>query len=126
MFPASTAKLQPGDVCFIMRSDGRFVPFAFLCSPGKTRAAFYGALGKAVVSEPKIELLPLHVPISEVALIHIKSLKENNTPLVGNIADRIGREVIAATCRQAVSQEIGAVSKVWGNQTLLRKAEAIS
>lgn len=126
MFPSSTRKLHPGDVCFIPTNAGGFVPFIFVCPAGKSRSGFYGALAITTISAPKIELLPSQMSLGEAALVHVSSYKENNTPLVGNIAERIDRRALAAMQETAKSMHVGAVSKVWGHKTILKYANTVA
>jgi hypothetical protein len=126
MFPASTAKLRPGDVCFIPRSDGGFVPFVFVAAPAKSRSAFYGALVNIVVEEPRPELVPQKLAILKPALVHVGCYKENNTPILGNIADCIGVQALQRAASAASSTEIGSTSKVWGHKTITKYANAVA
>lgn len=126
MFPTSTNRLQPGDVCFIPKSGGGFVPFIFICSISRSRTGFYGALGDASVSMPEIEMLPPRISLSETALVHITSFKENNTPITGNILTRIDAVEFAAAQQAVKTTNVGAISKVWGHKTILRRADAVA
>lgn len=125
MIPSSTSKLKPGDVCFIPRSDGRYVPFAFLCAPAKKRSSFYGGILNAVVSIPSVEELPSSVEVKEYALVNISCFKENNTPIVGNAAPNIGEAVLASIERDTTDFSVGATSRVWGYRTIIKYAEAV-
>ena len=125
MIPASTTKLQPGDICFIPRNDGKFVPFAFLYAPKGVRSSFYGGLLEAVVDMPLIDLLPSKLKVSQFALVHIKCFKENHTPIVGNVASRIGLSSLEAIEKKANDFSVGAKSSVWGHRTIIKYAENI-
>src|SRR5690348_9318392 len=104
--PKSTAELIPGDVCFAPRSDGRFVPFAFLCRQGSARSYFFGGLMNVIVDVPAVNALPSRVRVKEYALVHIHCFEKNQTPVVGNIADRITSEVLAKIRSESHSQEV--------------------
>jgi hypothetical protein len=125
MIPVSTLKLRPGDFCFVPRDDGRFVPFAYLCSMRQKRSCFQGGILEAVVNEPSVESLPRTLKVRDYALVHIKCFKENNTPIVGNVAERIGVEALQATERNAHDFSVGARSRVWGHLTILKYANQV-
>ena len=125
MIPASTVKLLPGDFCFIPRADGRFVPFAFLCTAQNTRSYFYGGILDAVVSNPLIDELPTHLSVKQYALLHIRCFKENNTPIVGNVAARIGDKELKAIERRVLDLSVGSTSSVWGYRTIFKYAENV-
>jgi len=126
MFPASTTKLRPGDVCFIPRADGSYVPFVFVCTPAKSRNAFYGALGSARVEAPTIDLLPPTLTLLKPALVHVSCYKENNTPVVGNVAERVGQQTLQAAAAAVNSSALGSASKVWGYNTIVKYANAVA
>ena len=126
MFPASTAKLRPGDVCFIPRADGSYVPFVFVGTPAKSRSAFYGALGSTRVETPTLERLPPTFALLRPALVHVSCYKENNTPVVGNVADRVGQLSLEAAAAAVNSSALGSVSKVWGYNTIVKYANAVA
>jgi len=123
--PKSTAKLRPGDCCFVPRSDGRFVPFAFLCPQGNARSYFFGGLVNVVVDEPQINVLPGRVSVKEYALVHIHCFEKNRTPVAGNIADHITSEVLAKIRIESHSQEVGSTTNVWGYLTIIKRANEI-
>jgi len=126
MYPASTTKLRPGDFCFIPRDSGGFVPFVYICSPAKIRSSFYGALCNFISSEPHIVRLPDRLTIRHVAFVHVSSFKENGTPIVGNIAERIGDIVLKRAGEAATSREVGTVSLVWGYKTIIKRAGEVA
>ncbi len=126
MFPASASKLKPGDFCFVPRADGRFVPFAFLCPVKGKRGSFYGGILDVSVPRASAEELPAAVRIKEFALVHIGCFKENDTPIVGNIASCIGAQAFAEVNRTVNDLSIGATSKVWGHRTILKYAAAVA
>ncbi len=126
MIPLSTTKLQSGDFCFIPRSDGKFVPFVFLCARKGERSSFYGGILDIVVEKPYIEEFPSSLIVKEFALVHISCFKKNNTPIVGNVASRIGVQALDAIERKANDFSIGATSKVWGHLTIVKYAENIN
>jgi hypothetical protein len=126
MIPASTTKLRPGDVCFIPRDDGNFVPFAFLCTPTGKRSSFYGGILNVVVRHPNVSEIPPHVEVKKYALVHISCFKENNTHIVGNAAVNIGAPVLAAIQRDTADFSVGATSSVWGYKTIIKYAAAVT
>ncbi|MDB4451558.1 hypothetical protein N9131_00905 [bacterium] len=121
MIPKSTTKLSTGDYCLILRDDGMAVPFVFLQAvPGK-RSYFYGAL----VSPPlpsATSVIPERLTVAGQAMLHIKCFKENNTPIVGNVAGEIGDAALATAQRACTDMSVGAVHGVWGNRTIIRRA----
>lgn len=125
MIPVNTAKLTPGDFCFIPRSDGKFVPFAFLCAVQGKRSYFYGGLLDAVVEKQSVDDLPASLVVKQFALLHIGCFKENNTPIIGNIASRIGASSLQAIERKTKDFSVGATSSVWGHQTIIKYAESV-
>ncbi|GAA6133077.1 hypothetical protein [Halopseudomonas sabulinigri] len=125
VIPASTSKLKPGDVCFIPRSDGGYVPFAFLCAPAKKRSSFYGGILNVVVASPSVEELPASVEVKEYSLVNISCFRENNTPILGNAAPNIGETVLASILRETTDFSVGTRSRVWGYRTILKYAEAV-
>jgi hypothetical protein len=126
MIPTNAAKLRPGDFCFIPRADGRFVPFAFLCSLENRRSYFYGGILDASVARPSIEELPTKLMVKHYALFHIKCFKENNTPVVGNVGARIGEKELAAIERRTRDFSVGATSSVWGYKTIVKYADSVN
>ena len=124
-FPKSTAKLRPGDVCFVPRSDGRFVPFAYVCPQGNARSYFFGGLVNIIVDVPQISVLPGRVSVKEYALVHIHCFEKNETPVVGNIADRISSEVLDKIRKESHCQDVGSTTNVWGYRTIVNRANAI-
>lgn len=125
MFPRSTAKLNSGDFCFIARDSGGFVPFAVLSKPSQRRSYFYGGILHFVVDEPCAELLPAKLEVSDYALVHVHCFEKNNTPIAGNIADRIGSEVLATIEENVADFTVGSTSRVWGHRTILKYAEKV-
>lgn len=123
--PKSTAKLLPGDVCFFPRADGRFVPFAYLCRQGNSKSYFQDGLLNVVVAVPRVDDLPARVKVVEYALTHIDCFERNQTPIVGNIADRITRDVLDRIQRESHSQEVGSKTFVWGHFAMMDRASRI-
>jgi hypothetical protein len=125
MIPRSTAKLSPGDYCVVERTDGSAVAFAFLGSvPGK-RSYFHGALLSPPFDRESISNLPSKFEVCSRAMVHINCFAENETPIVGNIADRIGVFELEAAYRACTDTGVGAVHSVWGHRTLARRAEDV-
>ena len=125
VIPASTAKLTPGDFCFIQRADGKYVPFAFLCASQGKRSYFYGGLLDVVVEHPNIDALPTSLSVKQFALLHIGCFKENNTPIVGNVAAHIGSSSLQEIQRKTKDFSVGSTSSVWGHQTIVKYAEGV-
>lgn len=117
--------MKDGDFCFIPRSDGRYVPFVYLFQRGKTRFNFYGGIVNAVVNAPDIDELPTHLEIRRYAVLHIKCFKENNTPIVGNIIDRIGSKALEKIRADMSDLRVGSCISVWGYRTIFKYANEI-
>jgi hypothetical protein len=126
VIPKSTVTMKDGDFCFIPRSDGRYVPFVYLLQHGKSRTNFYGGIVNAVVNAPDIYELPMHLEIRRYAVLHIKCFKENNTPVVGNIADRIGGKALEKIRAEVSYMSVGSCISVWGYRTIFKYADEIS
>jgi hypothetical protein len=126
MFPKSNTRLAAGDVCFIPRKDGRYVPFCYVGRSQNSRASFYGAFGDAVVRRPVLEELPDRLRLMEHGLVHIRSYRENNTPIVGNVRARLDESQIAAIDSDINGpRNVGHISRVWGWRALFAKADEI-
>src|SRR5215469_4803043 len=102
-YPKSNSGARSGDFCFVPRTDGRAALFVYLYPQGKSRSYFFGALAAEVLAEPSVALIPLHIRLAGQALLHIKCFKENDTPIAGNIADRIDAARLSAMRAQAHS-----------------------
>ncbi len=125
MIPKSNAHLKPGDFCFIKRDDNRFALFIWLCPQGNSRSYFYGALATTTVAEPSINQLPNQLEIGDHVLMHIKAFRENETPIMGNLADRLGSELFEQVESSVSNMSVGAVHKVWGHRTIIKYANSI-
>jgi hypothetical protein len=75
---------------------------------------------------PRLEQLPGCVTVGEHALVHIKCYRENNTPIVGNILERLDKTQLAQITTDIQASHVGHVSRVWGWRTLFRKANEIA
>ena len=126
MIPKSTAKLIEGDFCWILREDGRFVPFIFIQSQNKSRSYFFGGLANQIVKEKSTEELSDSIQINEYALLHIHCFKENNTPIEGNLKNKIKSGTIATIKSDINKNSIGSVTKVWGYRTILKYANQLN
>lgn len=122
MIPASNAHLRIGDACFMPLPDGRYVPFIYVGKRGKDRAYFFGALADAVVNAPEIDQLPPRIMLGQHALVHIKCYRENRTPIVGNVLDRLDGKQIEHIASDIVDSGVGHVTRVWGWRTIAREA----
>ncbi len=125
MIPKSTAKLKEGDFCFIQRSDRKYVPFVYLF-PYSGRSGFYGGIINAVVSTPNSTELPKHLDIRYHAVLHISCFKENNTPIVGNIVDRIDDKALRKIKADVSNMKVGSTISAWGYKTIFKYADEIN
>jgi hypothetical protein len=105
--------------------DGRAALFVYLYPQGKSHSYFFGALAAGVLAAPSLDLIPPQVGLTEQALLHIKCFKENDTPVAGNIIDRIDSAILRLMHSVAHSHDVGSISHVWGHRTLVTKANAI-
>jgi hypothetical protein len=110
----------------VPRTDGRAALLVYLYPQGKSRSYFFGALAADIVEAPALELIPRQVVLTEQALLHIKCFKENDTPVAGNIIDRIDPAILIAMNSAAQSGSVGSISRVWGHITIVTKANAIA
>ncbi len=78
-----------------------------------------------VLDDTSIDLIPLRISIFKYALLHIKCFKENNTPIVGNLRDRLGDQAIRAVEVASEDTSIGATTRVWGWKTIYTIADEI-
>lgn len=124
MIPKSTASLKVGDYCLVPREDGSFVPFVYVGKRGTDRSYFFGALGNSVLTASE-EALPARLELLEHALLHIKCYKENNTPIIGNVAARIDSKVLARIAIDINTFNVGQKTSVWGHRTLVTYANRV-
>jgi len=125
MIPKSTAKLREGDFCFIPRSDGKYIPFVYLFPYGG-RSSFYGGIIDAVVCAPDGSELPKHLDIRYHAVLHISCFKENKTPIVGNIGDRIDNKAVKKMKADVSNMKVGSTILSWGYKTIFKYADMIT
>jgi len=125
-YPKSNMGVRSGDFCFVPRTDGRAALLVYLYPQGKSRSYFFGALAADIVEAPALELISRQVVLTEQALLHIKCFKENDTPVAGNIIDRIDPAILIAMNSAAHSGRVGAIIRVWGHRTIVTKANAIA
>ncbi len=126
MFPKSNVGINIGDVCFVPREDGLHVPFICVGKRRKERAFIFGAFGNVTVATPELEQLPACVAFGEHALVHIKCYRENNTPIVGNILNRLDEGRLGEIGADIHNSGVGHVTRVWGWRSLLRTANGIA
>ncbi len=126
MIPNSTSRLRVGDACFVPRSDGRHVPFVYVGKRPKHRSYLFGALADVAVNAPELAKLPAQVALREHALVHVKCYKENNTPIVGNIWDRLDQDQLKQIATDIDSSGVGHTTRVWGWKTIIEKANNIA
>ena len=126
VYPKSNAGLRSGDFCFVPRADGRCALFVYLYPRAKSRSYFFGALAKKVIASSSLELIPAQIALDEQALLHIKCFKENDTPIAGNIFDRIDTALFNALRSEAHSHGVGSITRVWGYRTIVKHANALA
>jgi len=124
-FPKSNAGIRSGDFCFVHRADGRVALFVYLFARPKTRSSFFGALATTVLPHARIEGIPAKLTLGDHALLHIKCFRENNTPVAGNVLDRIDAAVLDAKKAEAFSHVVGSSTLVWGYRTIVARANAV-
>lgn len=125
-YAKSTLGLRSGDFCFVPRTDGRAALFVYLYPQGKSRSYFFGALAKELLAAPNLGLMPAHIVLTEQALLHIECFAQNQTPVAGNILDRIDTSQLASMEAEAGSHGVGAITRVWGYRIVLMRANAIA
>jgi hypothetical protein len=118
--PKSTAKLVLGDYCSLKRDDGKFAPLVFLSKVGNARSYFYGALLSQIQESEVIPEGKNIFSFFEVALLPIKVFSENNSPIIGNIADRLSKPEVTLTL-----QNIETKTNVWGYRTPIQYGNRI-
>ncbi len=126
MIPRSNAGLDVGDTCFIRRDDGRHVPFVYVGKRDSERLYFFGAFGALTVATPQLSELPPNVTLGDPALVHVKCYSENDTPIVGNILDRLDPAHLERMAAGIQNSGVGHVTRVWGWRTLRKKANDIA
>jgi hypothetical protein len=125
MIPKSNARLSIGDYCLVQRHDGRYVPFVYVGKRGAERMYFFGALANVILSSGLLDCIPERLVLGAHALIHIKSYRENNTPILGNIRDRLDELSLARIARDLEGSGIGHTASVWGWRTIIKYADQI-
>ena len=78
------------------------------------------------MNKPDVSELPMHLEIGSHAVLHIKCFKENNTPIVGNIADRIGDKTLQKIKYDVSNMKVGSTILVWGYKTIFKYANEVS
>lgn len=126
MFPKSNVGINVGDACFIPRDDGLHVPFICVGKRKKERAFIFGALGNVAVAAPQLEQLPARLTLAEPALVHIKCYRENKTPIVGNVSNRLDATRLDQLAAEIDHADHGHITRVWGWRTLILKANGIA
>ena len=125
MIPKSTAKLQEGDFCLIQREDGKFVPFVYVAKQGSSRSYFYGGIANIILESQDIDNLPNNIDISEYALLHIKCFKENETPIIGNLKNKLKNGTLNKIIANVTDTSVGSKSSVWGYKTISKYANNV-
>jgi hypothetical protein len=125
-FPKSNAGASAGDFCYVRRTDGRVAIFVYLYPQGRSRAYFFGALAADVLSDSDPKLVPPRIRLTEQVLLHIKCFQENETPIAGNILDRIDPKTLSSMRTEADSNDVGSIHRVWGHRTIVNRANAIA
>ena len=119
--PKTSTKLKRGDFAFLPRSDGRFVPLVFIDHVPRHRATFYGALIQAVIDGPNIEQSGTTLTIGELAMIDIRVFAAADSPVVGNLSQRLDEDDIRERLDWQRTRSV-----VWGVATPLKYANALS
>jgi hypothetical protein len=123
MTPKSAIKLVVGDYCLIPRDDGGSVPFVYVGRRDSDRSYFFGALANVVIYGT--DVLPEKMPLLQHALLHIKCFKENNTPIVGNIANKLFNLELENILSDINSSGVGSSTRVWGHRTICKYANDV-
>ncbi len=126
MIPKSTAKIKEGDYCLIQRDDGRYVPFVYLFKQGASRNYFYGGIANTVLESDNSEDIPNGIDVTDYALLHIKCFKENNTPIVGNLMDKLKKNTFTTITSDVSNASVGSKSSVWGYKTIFKYANKVN
>ena len=124
MIPKSTTKLKAGDFCFVQRTDGFFVPFVFLF-PHLGRTSFFGGIVNARVDTPDLSKLPMCLRVTEYAVVHVQCFAKNNTPILGNILERIPKEDMRKIEKDVSEVKVGTIRNVWGYKTIFKYANEL-
>ena len=123
MYPKSNIKLKLGDFCWIGREDGGHVPFVFIQKVARSSKYFHGAILNTRADEKDIELLKSGLKVLSHAQLHIECFKKNNTPIVGNLLDKLSKTSLDETEHEI---NFSTKSYVWGYQTIFKYANQVT
>lgn len=111
--------MKEGDYCLVKRDDGKFVPFVYLFKRGNDRSYLFGGIVNYICKEENSPL-PKKINIFDYALVHIKCYRENNTPIIGNIIDKID-----AIKLSEMKELVKTKNNVWGYKTIIKYANKV-
>lgn len=126
VYPKSTSTLRRGDFCFISRDDGRAALFVYLYPQRNSRSYFFGALALQTAKTADLSVVAGRLTLGERALLHIKCFRENQTPIAGNLLDRLDSSLIDEMLNIDLEGGIGHTTRVWGWSTVLHYANALA
>lgn len=96
------------------------MPLVFLSKAGNSRSCFYGALLSHTEQNDAISAGDGIIKIFIAALLPVNVFSENNAPIVGNVAGRLGEDEVAMTLGTIKEK-----TNVWGFRTPLKYAQQI-
>lgn len=123
MYPKSNVKLKLGDFCWVQRDGGGYVPFVFIQKVTCSRSYFHGAILNTCVDEKNAGLLKSGLKILSHAQLHIQCYEKNETPIIGNLRDKLSESSLEET-----KEEINCSCKsyVWGYRAIFRRASQVN
>jgi hypothetical protein len=86
---------------------------------------FFGALANVVLSSVSLDCVPARLTLGDHAIVHIKCYRENDTPILGNIRERLDELALARIARDLKGSGVGHVTRVWGWRTIIKYANNI-
>lgn len=116
--PKTNLKLQRGDYWAVQREDGRFGYYAYLY-PFSNRNSMIVALLRITGSEPIISKTN-RIEMHKVVMTSVKTFKETNSSILGNIEDRLDIE----EC-EAWKDEFKSNTTVWGYRLMKSKVNEV-
>jgi len=61
----------------------------YISKQGNSRSYFYGGLITTTIYSESTEDIPSGIEVKDYALLHIKCCRENDTPIVGNLSEKL-------------------------------------